>query len=534
MILKNEDFSKNYIINIIISLFSIELVWFVVIMLSQSWPSWDNMEQLVLASSFEVLYPKHPPLTTWILYPLTLLFGKKPWLTVFLSYTSISIAQYFIFLLLRDIQKKTFSSLGERASYLAIFCSSLVFYYTFGGSIYNHNTMQLCTTAGAIYFYYATYQLEQKNSATNYFSRWLFFGLFASLSLLAKYSSVIHLSLLGIHFIWKKRFLNKNAILGFLIFCLIVLLMTYSHLSAVYEAYKMGESPLSYLLYSFDISIPNKSDGSSIIYVNFILGCVWNVAPMLLILWVVKRNNLKTAKTQKKYEGKTFWECLTFDNKIFLLGLIFLPTIITLVIAIINGIYLDSKWAFTFFLPVGAMLWFCIKVDGNYDYLIKLVVKLHIFFIIIFLSVRFLDSNFTHRQSLVDFPGEKFSQILFDRWEESKYYTHGEKIHLIAGDVWSTGLLVLNNKKNNQEIKILLNGDYSQSRWLKEEDKKGFILVVLNKKILSMGSSSSEAKLNLANLQALIDKSEVRGHEKIIWFDDKPPIEFDWGIYLQN
>ena len=529
---KTEDTPDDYKKRLLICLFSIALIWCVLALLTQIWPSWDNMEELVLASSFEIFYPKHPPLTTWILYPLTLVFGKKPWLTVFLAYGCISISQYFIYLLLRDIQKNQQKPIDEFVPFIAVLCSSLVLYYTIGGSIYNHNTVQLFATAGAIYFYYSAFQLEQKNISTEYFIKWFFFGVFASLSLLAKYSALIQLSLLAVHYVWKKRFLNKCAVLGLLITCAVILLMTALHFIAVFKAFTLGAGPLSYMAYSIGNQHKNAIDIFD--YSNFLLGCVWNIFPVLLIFWITRKNKLKDQNTSGKDKSETWWNQLALDSQIFLIGITFLPLVITLFFALLTGSHLDAKWAFTFFLTIGSLLWVFMKVKRDYKYLVRAIFTMHIACIGIFLSASLFEKYAIHRESLANFPGDKFTQILFDRWKEHREFTKGEKIHLVAGDVWSAGLLALNKKSNDQEIKILLNGDYEQSRWLKQEDKKELILVILNKPLLDTGSSASEAKLNLLNLQALLEKSAVRGHESIQWFDDKPPLEFEWGIVIPH
>jgi len=58
----------------------IGIIWFCTFMIFRQAPEWDNMEELVWANSFEMGYQKHPPLPTWVLYPLTMIFGKVVWL----------------------------------------------------------------------------------------------------------------------------------------------------------------------------------------------------------------------------------------------------------------------------------------------------------------------------------------------------------------------------------------------------------------------------------------------------------------------
>ena len=51
------------------------------------------MEELVWANSFEWGYQKHPPLPSWFLYPLTIVFGKMMWLPSALGLLCVAFAQ---------------------------------------------------------------------------------------------------------------------------------------------------------------------------------------------------------------------------------------------------------------------------------------------------------------------------------------------------------------------------------------------------------------------------------------------------------
>ena len=67
----------------------IACIWFFTTVVTRHAPEWDNMEELVWASSFELGYQKHPPLPSWIIYPLTMLIGKVLWLPFALGYLKI-------------------------------------------------------------------------------------------------------------------------------------------------------------------------------------------------------------------------------------------------------------------------------------------------------------------------------------------------------------------------------------------------------------------------------------------------------------
>jgi len=83
----------------------ISCIWFFTTLLIRKAPEWDNMEELVWASSYEWGYQKHPPLPSWLIYPLTMLFGKVIWLPFVLGFTSVVLSQWIVYNLFIKICK---------------------------------------------------------------------------------------------------------------------------------------------------------------------------------------------------------------------------------------------------------------------------------------------------------------------------------------------------------------------------------------------------------------------------------------------
>ena len=108
----------------------ISIIWWLSYILFRDAPEWDNMEELVWANSFEIGYQKHPPLPSWILYPLTKVFGKVLWLPIALGLLSVFATQVISYFLYRDIQANATHQIPSYAPLVAVLTASPIIYYT--------------------------------------------------------------------------------------------------------------------------------------------------------------------------------------------------------------------------------------------------------------------------------------------------------------------------------------------------------------------------------------------------------------------
>ena len=208
------------------------------------------MEGLVWASSFEWGYQKHPPLPTWVLYPLTIVLGKAVWLTYALGYLSVVFTQIIIYLLLKQVVEQARHQVPINAPFLAILCTSTIAYYTVRGGDYNHNSMQLWSIAAMFLFYYQAWLVERTNEFSISWVYWALLGLFAGLAFLTKYSVLVQIAVLGLHFLWSGRWQSKYAWGGFLVALLVMMLTISPHLLWVLGQTKLQQGPIFYVSHS--------------------------------------------------------------------------------------------------------------------------------------------------------------------------------------------------------------------------------------------------------------------------------------------
>jgi 4-amino-4-deoxy-L-arabinose transferase-like glycosyltransferase len=153
------------------------VLWTLLTGISHRAPDWDNMEELVWASSMEWGYYKHPPLPSWLMVGLVALFGRPVWLTFFAGQLAVVLSLWLVWRLGCEIT-------SERRALIAVLLVSPITYYTVRGVMNNHNTIQLWSVAGAIWMFYRAVRHDSMRA-------WAGLGLFSGLALLTKYSVVV-------------------------------------------------------------------------------------------------------------------------------------------------------------------------------------------------------------------------------------------------------------------------------------------------------------------------------------------------------
>ncbi|MGE0311791.1 MAG: glycosyltransferase family 39 protein [Lautropia sp.] len=103
----------------------------------------DNVEQLNWAHAFEFGYFKHPPLATWVLYPLQQAIGAKAWLTVLLGEASVTLALWITWRVMCRVAARD-------TAFVALAVGACVTYFSSRGHLYNHNTAMLPPLALAL------------------------------------------------------------------------------------------------------------------------------------------------------------------------------------------------------------------------------------------------------------------------------------------------------------------------------------------------------------------------------------------------
>ncbi|GAC1529872.1 MAG: hypothetical protein NVS2B4_08460 [Ramlibacter sp.] len=186
--------------------------WLVVTMTVARVAPTDNIEQLTWVRSLEWGYYKHPPLPTWLLWPVVQVFGLHAWTSHVLG-ALLTIASVAI---VRSLLVRTRGLSEANLCALAILC---VTYYNNRLYYYNHNVVLLFITAACAWTCWQALR-------TRWLGWWAALGVLLGLGGLTKYQIVITAACVVACWLlergWRDRMHRQGAALAAGIACTIV------------------------------------------------------------------------------------------------------------------------------------------------------------------------------------------------------------------------------------------------------------------------------------------------------------------------
>ncbi len=519
----------------------IACIWFFTTVVTRHAPEWDNMEELVWASSFELGYQKHPPLPSWIIYPLTMLIGKVLWLPFALGYLSVLFSQLIVFDLYKKICKQSNQLIPSYAPLVFVLTGSTIIYYTTRGGDYNHNSVQLWSIAAMFNFYYSSWVQERKinfetSNKKNYFLYWILLGLVTGLALLSKYSAIVQISVLLVHFLVDKRFQKKSALLGMTMSIAICLLIMGPHLLWLYEQTNQGQGPLFYARESLAES---SSYGTKLfeLFSGFFLTQIYRVSPIIIGIYLLihlaqKNKDSQLQLVEKNHLKTTWWHRFTQQDRIFLIFFALGPTVITLMIGILLGQKIEAKWAVTFYLGIGFIGSFFVS-DISIVSFIKKILWIHCLFAVGYALIVGPGADYLGKQGRGNFPSKKLGDAINLRWQENSAFTHGQPISWIAGDTWIIGNVIINDPvSKGRKIKAWIDANDLESPWLMPSDRKKPLLILMDHAPTPAGQWWRGGHPPSAKVMELFEKAPVKGIVSVPWTSkkDAPPLQVEWAI----
>lgn len=180
-----------------VGLLAFAAVWLGELAASSLTAPMDNIEQLTWVRSLQWGYYKHPPLPTWLLWPLVHLFGLRALVTYALG-AAVTLAALGLFTsLLVQMRGRSYATLALLATLCITFYNGRLHYY-------NHNTvLMLFVSASALVFW--------QSMRTGRPGWWALLGLVLGLGGLSKYQ--IAVSGVGIAVVWLQQRAWRQAAL---------------------------------------------------------------------------------------------------------------------------------------------------------------------------------------------------------------------------------------------------------------------------------------------------------------------------------
>lgn len=140
-------------------------------------PPTDNIEQLIWVRSLEWGYYKHPPLPTWLLWPVVQLLGGTAWATYVMGAACALGAFALMWRLLRDMRGEAHAATAALAGLCVTFYNGRLYFY-------NHEIVLIPLVAGCALACWKAY-------TTRKIGWWLALGACLGLGALAKYQIAV-------------------------------------------------------------------------------------------------------------------------------------------------------------------------------------------------------------------------------------------------------------------------------------------------------------------------------------------------------
>ncbi len=153
------------------------VVWTVVPVLTQPNAPLDTVELVFWGHEWQLGYPKHPPLPSWISEALRVLAGSSVWAIYLASQVAVVLCFWAAWRLGREL-------ISPRAALAAACLLECCYYYNFETTVFNNNTgMYPCWALAVLLLYWAL------QSGRNRY--WVGCGVALGLGLLSKYSTIM-------------------------------------------------------------------------------------------------------------------------------------------------------------------------------------------------------------------------------------------------------------------------------------------------------------------------------------------------------
>ena len=175
----------------------------------------DNIEQLTWVRSLEWGYYKHPPLPTWLLWPVVELLGLRPLATYLLGATVTLGALGLAAHLLVQMRGQRFAATALLAMLCITFYNGRLYYY-------NHNTVLFLFVVGSAW---ASWQAFSRRSL----GWWAVVGLMLGLGALSKYQIVLAAASVAVLWVQQRAWRDRVHLAGAALATVVALLIFLPH-----------------------------------------------------------------------------------------------------------------------------------------------------------------------------------------------------------------------------------------------------------------------------------------------------------------
>ena len=400
-------------------------------------PAWSHLslpldvvrEGLAWGHEWQAGYHKHPPLMSWLTEASFRWFGKVgPFL---LSQLAVAVCYWFVFLLGRQL-------LGARAAALGTLLLTGSYYFSFPTPEFNHNVLQMPFWAALCYVFYRAVQ----QPGIRY---WLVLGVLAGFGLLAKYSVLVLLAVMGGYLLWVPMLRRQLWTPGPWLAVLVAALILMPHL------WWLLEHDWATLQYFRQRSGAAGSGVQRLLEpLDFLLANTLCHLPMLLLLLL----SMRWPAQQER---------MSADTRRFLYTLAFAPALLVAAGSLLSGAGLRDAWGTPMWNLSGlvAVAWL-----GSHRLALRPllygVASLLVLVPTLYAGKALYGSHFTDRPHRSGWPGAELAQGLAAAWHTRTACP----LRIVAGEPWLAGLVAMHMPTRPT---VLWEASLVQSPWLRAE-----------------------------------------------------------------
>jgi 4-amino-4-deoxy-L-arabinose transferase-like glycosyltransferase len=406
--------------------------WTLAPLLSHSAPPLDVVEMYAWGREGVVATFKHPNLPGLVLEGLRRITGIAGWPAYVVSQIFICTTFWAVFALGREL-------MDERRALAGVLMLTGIYFFSWTTPELNHNVTQMPLWALIALF---LWRAGTHGGLLN----WLLLGLFAGLSLWAKYSSAMLLAPAALWLLWdgeaRKRLLTPGPWLALLVFIGV----------AAPQALWLIEHDFQ----PFSYASRRSGDGGPLAALEFVLTEIANHLPLIILIWAAGFFGKPADGAPAKPEQRAL-------RHLLLIGLG--PVVLT-VLAGIFGAGLRASWGMPMFNLSGLIIVALLSNKLSAARLGRLAWGAGVLIVLVsglyFAHMRY-GAAITNDPLRGNWPQVSVSRALEEAWAEE---TGGAPLRIVAGDIWTAGLVGMGDR---DPPSVYINGDASISPWITDE-----------------------------------------------------------------
>ena len=472
------------------------LIWTVLAALSHTAPPLDNVEQLVWMQSLEWGYYKHPPFPTWWVHFWTLLLGRSMWVTFFAAQLNVVMMLFFVWRIALMV-------ISPARAFAAVVLTSLLIYHGVHGIMANHNTLQLMPVGLLLWLSL----LAVREGA---WWRWVLVGTAAALCLLAKYTAVIWLAVIGAWMLQDPRMRNARAWCGMALALAVCALLVGPHIEWLIRE---GFPTLNYA----DQAIHGQHDTDDIDHWgrlgSFLLIQFGRALPLLMGLALL---GAMLRRAPRRLESAPLaapeWRFVVF----MAVGPMLLASL-----AGVTGVRLGSAWAATFFVLLGVPVMRLMPAVSPRR-LVKAVLIVGLLLELVLASGMAVGSgwlvDWVGRPARSNFPAARLGKQLDEIWAAHALVP----MRVVVGETWLAGNVSVRSVYHPM---VYIDADPHKSPWIHDSMLRDCgALIVVDRRDLANALDP--------RVTDLLDRAAESGTLTLPWTGraNGPQLEVEWAV----